>query len=210
MSSEAALQLPKLLNAADELVIRSPRLEWSDEQIFEALSNGDKPALATLFQRYGGAVLNVSRRILRDEAEAQDLRQEVFLYLFERAKLYDAQKGSAASWIIQITYHRAIDRRRFLNFRQHYKVEAWEEHRVTASASELSTDDLDGKAIFERLNGQLSPEQRQTLELHFFEGYTLREIAEQSGQTIGNVRHHYYRALERLRSSLFSKKTSLK
>jgi RNA polymerase sigma-70 factor (ECF subfamily) len=49
-------------------------------------------------------------------------------------------------------------------------------------------------------------DQQQTLELHFFEGYSLREIAEKSGQSIGNVRHHYYRALERLRSNLFSKK----
>ncbi|RXH58218.1 hypothetical protein GRAN_1528 [Granulicella sibirica] len=52
----------------------------------------------------------------------------------------------------------------------------------------------------------MTADQQQTLELHLFEGYSLREIAEKNGQTLGNVKHHYYRALERLRSHLFSQK----
>lgn len=65
---------------------------------------------------------------------------------------------------------------------------------------------IDGKAILSRLRETLSAEQRQTLELHLFEGYSLREIAEKSGQSVGNVRHHYYRALDRLRAQLFPRK----
>jgi RNA polymerase sigma-70 factor (ECF subfamily) len=107
---------------------------------------------------------------------------------------------------MQITYHRAIDRRRYLSSRQHYNVEQLEEERFDPSIAQPSTDGLDGKVILDRLRGQLTLDQQQTLELHFFEGYSLREIAEKSGQSIGNVRHHYYRALERLRSNLFSKK----
>jgi RNA polymerase sigma-70 factor, ECF subfamily len=222
VSSEAALQLPEALIEATggpetrcqpvepfvpETVDQSIEL-LSDEHLLEAVGQGDKQALGILFQRHGRAVLNVAWRILRDGPEAQDLRQEVFLYLFERAKLYDARKASASSWIIQITYHRAFDRRRFLNFRHHYKIECLDDQRVGASVAKLSTDKLDAKAILEKLGDQLSSEQRRTLELHFFEGYSFSEIAEQSGQTIGNVRHHFYRALERLRSNLFSKKRS--
>ena len=220
MSSEAALQLPKSLvetSTASELQgstvesLASRSLEHgidlrADEKLLEAVGNGSKEALGLLFRRHGRAVFNVAWRILRDESEADDLRQDVFLYIFERAKHYDSRKSTAVSWIVQVTYHRAIDRRRYLSFRQHYTLGALDEQRQGPTAAEVSTDQLDGKAILNKLRGQLTSDQQQTLELHFFEGYSFREIAEKSGQPIGNVRHHYYRALERLRSNLFPQK----
>jgi RNA polymerase sigma-70 factor, ECF subfamily len=178
----------------------------SDEHLLEAVGDGSKEALSVLFRRHARAVFNVAWRILRDESEAADLRQDVFLYLFERAKLFDPQKATALSWIIQVTYHRAIDRRRYLSFRHHYKVEELDEQRLGPVTEEVFTGQLDGKAIVNKLRAQLTPDQQQTLELHFFEGYSFREIAEKTRQPIGNVRHHYYRALERLRSNLFPKK----
>ena len=177
-----------------------------DENLLEAVGLGSKEALGVLFLRHGRVVFNVAWRILRDESEADDLRQEVFLYIFERAKHYDCRKSAAVSWIVQVTYHRAIDRRRYLSFRQHYKLEALDEQTLGSTVQEVSTNQLDGKAILEKLRGQLSAGQLRTLELHFFEGYSFREIAEQSNQEIGNVRHHYYRALERLRSNLSPQK----
>ena len=218
--SEAALQLPKPL-VEPTTAPESPRLTVgstasqriehrgdtrSDEELLEAIGNGSKEALGLLFRRHGRAVFNVAWRILRDESEADDLRQDVFLYIFERAKHYDSRKSTAVSWIVQVTYHRAIDRRRYLSFRQHYKLETLDEQQLGPTTAEVSTDQLDGKAILNKLRGQLTSDQQQTLELHFFEGYSFREIAEKSGQPIGNVRHHYYRALERLRSNLFPQK----
>jgi RNA polymerase sigma-70 factor, ECF subfamily len=78
---------------------------------------------------------------------------------------------------------------------------------MTTTAAQPSPEALDGRAIRDHLREQLTTAQQQTLELHFFEGYSFREIAERNGQTVGNVRHHYYRALERLRSHLFPKKS---
>jgi RNA polymerase sigma-70 factor (ECF subfamily) len=196
MSSEAVFQLPKGLvetSTAPELqhstvesvashAVESGIDQGTDEKLLEAVGNGSKEALGLLFRRHGRVVFNVAWRILRDESEADDLRQEVFLYVFERAKHYDCRKSTAVSWIIQVTYHRAIDRRRYLSFRQHYKLEALDEQTLGAPVKEVSTDRLDGKAILERLRGQLSPQQLQSLELHFFEGYSYREIAEQNNQ----------------------------
>ena len=220
MSTRTILELPQALIAAvvqekeTDLVVASDRQlrtlllvdDASDESLLVAVGEGSKDALGVLFRRHGRAVRQVAWRILRDESEAEDLRQEVFLYLYERSKLFDAAKSSASSWIIQIAYHRAIDRKRFLNHRQHYKTAELDEERVDASSPQPSTDHIDGKALLAKIRGELTPEQLQTLELHFFEGYSFREIAEQKGQTLGNVRHHYYRALDRLRSNLFSKK----
>ena len=183
-------------------------VDLTDEQLLSQVSSGSRDALGLLFRRHARAVFHVAYRILRDESEADDLRQEVFLYLSERSQHFDAQKGSGSSWIIQVTYHRAIDRRRYLDFRQHYSSEQFDEQRMPTTTEQPSAEAIDGKAIRDRLKDQLTQDQQETLELHFFEGYSLREIAERNGQTVGNVRHHYYRALERLRSHLFSKKRS--
>lgn len=178
----------------------------SDEILLTAVGRGSHEALSTLFLRHGSTVRGVAQRILKDESEAEDLRQDVFLYLFERAQFFDARKASALSWIIQITYHRAIDRRRYLIARQHYTVEEFGESHAGQYVCHLSSDLLDARDIWERLQNDLSPEQRKALELHTFYGYSFQEIAEQSEQVVGNIRHYYYRGLERLRSNLFSKK----
>ena len=114
-------------------------------------------------------------------------------------------KGSAASWIMQVTYHRAIDRHRYLDCRHHYKAQELDEQQLGFTTGQ-STDEIDGRTILNDLSEHLTADQRQTLELHFCEGYSFREIAEKLGQTVGNVRHHYYRAMERLRSHLFAPK----
>jgi RNA polymerase sigma-70 factor (ECF subfamily) len=184
--------------------------ERSDEDLLLQVGNGSKDALSVLFRRHATPVFSVARRILRDAAEAEDLVQELFLFVFQKAALFDPTKGSAASWIIQMAYHRAIDRRRYLGVRHHYDVQDLCEERHLDARGQSSIDELAAKQILNRLRYELSAEQRQTLELHLFEGYTFREIAERTGQTFGNVRHHYYRSLERLRSYIFEGKTGLK
>jgi RNA polymerase sigma-70 factor (ECF subfamily) len=218
MSTEAALQFAALVEAAptaeqgsvagvaiSQITQQNP-IASSDESLLKAVQGGSKDALSALFLRHGRAVSNVAWRILRDDSEADDLRQEVFIYIFEKAKLFDPQKGSASSWIMQIAYHRAIDRRRYLANRQHYDAPVFDEQVSDVGIAPLSTDVIDGKAILDTLRKTLSMDQRETLELHLFEGYSLREIAERNGQSVGNVRHHYYRALERLRAQIVSRK----
>jgi RNA polymerase sigma-70 factor, ECF subfamily len=181
----------------------------SDETLLAKVGDGSQDALALLFRRHQRAVFNVAWRILRDHSEAEDLRQEVFLLLFQKAQLFDQSKGTAASWIIQITYHRAINRRRYLTFRQHYDAEQLNEEQVGPKRQPLLIDEITARTLLKRLREQLSPERRSTLELFFFEGYSLREIAEKTNQTLGNVRHHYYRGIECLRSNVFPQKGRL-
>jgi RNA polymerase sigma-70 factor (ECF subfamily) len=177
-----------------------------DEDLINQVSNGSKEALALLFRRHAQSVFNVASRILRDEAEAEDLLQELFLFVFQKANLFDRTKSTAVSWIIQMTYHRAIDRRRYLHARRHYDVQEFVEERQQPTALQTSIDEITARSLLATLRDELAPDQLQTLELHFFEGYTFHEIAEKTGQTLGNVRHHHYRGLERLRSFVFPKK----
>lgn len=219
MSSEVALRSPRGLATAETVPDDSPQISrpfiadtpgselptLSDEELLGHVARGSTDSVGVLFRRHGRAVLQIAWRILHDESEAADLRQDVFLYIFERAKLFDPSKGTGSSWIMQVTYHRAIDRRRYLANRQHYDAPVFDEQQSPIGAEPPSTDVIDGKAILSRLRETLSTEQRETLELHLFEGYTLREIAERRGQSIGNVRHHYYRALDRLRNQIFAR-----
>lgn len=182
------------------------RCETSDEKLLKRVGSGDKEALCLLFRRHARVVFCVACRILKDESEAEDLLQELFLFLFQKASLFDEAKSTGASWIIQMAYHRAIDRRRYLGARHHYTTQEFHEQQISGSSGQLSMDGIDAAALLEKLRDELSPEQQRTLELHLFEGYSFHEIAERTGQTFGNVRNHYYRGLERLRSYVFHKK----
>jgi len=178
----------------------------ADEQLLIQSGLGSKDALTLLFRKHRHVVFNVALRILRDSSEADDLCQEVFLYIFQKAKLFDASKGTALSWIVQIAYHRAINRRHYLTFRRHYDTQELNDECTSGDHGRAVIDEIVARTLLSKVRGQLSHEQRETLELHFFEGYSLREIADKTQQALGNIRHHYYRGLERLRSCVFPEK----
>jgi len=180
--------------------------EPSDEILLTQVAGGSKEALGLLFRRHRNSVLRVGSRILTDTSEAEDLCQEVFLLLFQKANSFDPNRGSASSWIIQIAYSRALNRRQYLTNRQHYTAHEFDEERLEAEKKLALVDDVFARSLLSRLRDQLTDEQFHTLNLHFFEGYSLREIAEKTSQTIGNVRNHYYRGLERLRANVFPQK----
>lgn len=178
----------------------------SDDALLCDVRGGSREALGLLFRRHQRTISNVAFRILRDASEAEDLCQDVFIFLFRRAALFDASKGSASSWIVQIAYHRAINRRRYLALRHHYNAQELDEQQIAGERQSLSIDSIVARTLLNQLRDDLTEIQRKTLELHYFEGYSLREIAEKTGQTLGNARHHLYRGLERLRSSVIAGK----
>src|SRR5580700_10210867 len=122
MSSEAAYFPDSIATAPDALATVIQISEISDELLMGQVRDGDKEALGVLFRRHARSVRNVAYRILRNEAEADDLVQEVFLFIFRKAALFDAAGGAARSWIFQVAYHRAFDRRRHLTFRNFYSI----------------------------------------------------------------------------------------
>ena len=173
----------------------------------------DREALASLFRRYARVVRGVAYRVLRDASEADDLLQDIFLLIHRLCRTFDSSKGPVRFWILQMTYRRAISRRRYLTSRHFYARLDFDDAAEDGRNSEPNTGRYDGSV--DRLIGQealrqtfddLSENQRQTLRLYFFEGYTLNEIAAKLGQTAGNVSHHYYRALEKLRKRIFAGK----
>jgi RNA polymerase sigma-70 factor (ECF subfamily) len=178
----------------------------SDLSLLAKIGEGSREAFGELFRRHRRVVLNVACRILKDASEAEDLCQEVFLHIFQKANLFNSAKGAASSWIMQIAYSRALNRRQYLTTRQHYVAQELNEEHIETTRDPLFVDSIMARSLLTSLQEHLSEEQRQTLELHFFDGYSLREIAQKTGQGLGNIRHHFYRGLERLRSNVFPQK----
>ena len=182
--------------------------DCDDEALIARLQTGDRDALALLFRRYAHPVRNVGQRILRDKTEADDLVQEVFLYIHRKSTLFDSARGSARSWIIQVAYTQALLRRRELKSHGFYLSgiadKQSECHQPDAGGAHYdhTVEGLFGRNGWKKIVEDLTEDQRETLRLHFFEGYTFREIAEKLGQSFANVRNHHYRGLEKLRKYL--------
>ena len=189
--------------------------EESDETLMVRICRGDQAALGCLFRRYARIVRGVAYKVLRDSSEADDLLQDIFVLIQRVCGKFDRSRGTVRFWILMMTHHRAIMRRRYLTSRHFYTYLDWEKEG-DRSTSALATSPRHESALGEAVENtdalrswfeELSEKQRETLVLFFFEGYSFEEIAAKLGQTIGNARNHYYRGLERLRRKMFAEKT---
>lgn len=214
MEASFTIRLSSLgLAPEDEITVKTPVVsDRPDEELLSEVAKGGSDALTILFRRYARLVHTVAKRILRDSIEADDLVQEVFIYLSRKASDYDSSKCAARSWIVQITYHRAIDRRRYLDSR-HFYTHLDLDHaknvvsQISAGIGEIEVSGQTvGKATIRALLDTLTEDQRHTLSLHFVEGFTFIEIAAKLDQSVGNVRNHYYRGLDKLRKQMFPAK----
>ncbi len=212
MSTSDATRLPIYAEELDRKLTRRRRVvpataltELDDEALLVRLQSSDREALSILFNRYSRLMLRIARSVLQNKEEAEDLVQDVFVFLFFKGKLFDPSKGSARAWLLQITYHRAYDRRRYLTSRLFYDQAKKSPIGgvLLPMAGDSPEEFLAWQSFLRPAFQELSEDQRKTLTLHFYEGYTLREISETQGQPFGNVQHHYYRGLDRLRRYVF-------
>ena len=206
--------LPVPRNEAPSSFITTDQATYSsetpDEALLAGICGGNRDALGLLFRRYARMVRGVAYRVLRDASEADDLLQDIFLLVHRLCRTFNNSKGPARFWILQMTYRRAISRRRYLTSRHFYThmdldqvVNQLDDRRSKSGCFEDWGDGtLERKEALQNWLAELSESQRQTLHLFFFEGYTFDEIAAKLGQTVGNARNHYYRGLEKLRKRI--------
>ena len=175
----------------------------SDEVVIAHLRAGHGDALGVLFDRYHRLVLHVALKILRDVGEAEDVMQSVFMEIYKVAGQFDPARGTTKMWILRYAYHRSMNRRKQLQVRHFYAstdIATVEDSLLTEGASISASHEA--RDFIHRGLEVLSPVQKRVLHLAYFEGLTMKEIAEETGETLGNVRHHYYRGLDKLRDHL--------
>lgn len=174
-----------------------------DEPLCREVAQGNQQAFLVLFDRYWRQVYRLAYSVIRDQAEAEDLAQTLFLEVHTSMLRFDEQKGLFRTLLLRYAYTRAIDHRRRLECRRFYSSVEFDDvdpsmlAQDSALASGLSIEE--GTRLIEQAMKQLDEKQRWTVEAYFFQGLSLNEIAHQQGDSFGNVRHHLYRGLEKMR-----------
>jgi RNA polymerase sigma-70 factor (ECF subfamily) len=175
----------------------------SDNDVMAHLAAGHGDAIAILLDRYSRLVLSIASKIVHDSSEAEDVAQEVFVYLCRTAGQFDAVKGSTKMWIVRTAYRRSLNRRRYLSLRDAHLLGDNEEFLNLPSASDYSSSPrlsaYESQRLVRQILGHLDGAQRRVLEMVFFDGLSMREVAAQTGTTLESVRHRYYRGIDKLR-----------
>jgi RNA polymerase sigma-70 factor (ECF subfamily) len=177
----------------------------SDVDLIERLQRHDPQALAELYDRYGRIAYSLILRVVRDTGVAEDLVQETFMRVWNRAQGLDSQKGSVGPWLLAVARNRAIDYLRSAGGRERNALE-FEETDHPALYVDMERDILssDKARRVKTAVEKLSPHQREVIELAYFEGLSQTEMAERLGQPLGTVKTWVRAALKTLRDELGS------
>jgi RNA polymerase sigma-70 factor, ECF subfamily len=178
----------------------------TDEDLMAALSVGCNDALAVLFERHSPLVFRIARSILRDDGEAEETVQKVFLDIFRAASQFHPDRGAFKTWLLQYAYHRSIDRRQHLQSNRFYSREELDDlmpaELFNAPGHLLCLPPQEVVFLVEQVLATLASRQRRVVELTYFEGLTAEEIATKTGDSASSVRHNLYRGLAKLREVL--------
>src|SRR6185436_368256 len=178
-------------------------LSGGDPDLVQRLQRRDPQALADLYDRYGRLVYALILRIVKDAGTAEDLVQETFLRVWNRVQGFDAQKGSVGPWLLAVARNRAIDYLRSAGGRERNALE-FEETDHPALYTDMEHDIItsDTARRIKSAMASLAPNQRQVIELAYFEGLSQSEMAERMGQPLGTVKTWVRTALKILRDDL--------
>lgn len=182
--------------------------EAGDTELVRQLRAGNDDALAVIVDRYQRLVLSVALRIVKNQCEAEDVVQTVFVDIFKSVEQFDPSRGTLKTWLLQFAYSRSINRRRYLEQRQFYsRMDLDEVDPLRFSVGSVRADALSSKEaglLVREALGSLNAKQQTAIELVYFQGLTLEEAAQTTGETLPAVRHHYYRGLIKLREFIVS------
>ncbi|HEV3124451.1 MAG TPA: sigma-70 family RNA polymerase sigma factor [Candidatus Dormibacteraeota bacterium] len=175
----------------------------TDEQVVSLLAEGNPQAIDMLYERYGRLAYSLAFRVLGDGAAAEDVVQDAFLSVWRRSSTFEASRGSLRTWLCSIVHHRALDRLRGRSGRARFDLtldKATAETAVT-DTWEIVADALERDQIRTALGG-LPAEQRQTIELAYYGGYSQSEISDLMRVPLGTVKGRTRMALRKLRGAL--------
>jgi RNA polymerase sigma-70 factor (ECF subfamily) len=200
MADECAIAVPARDSPLGSSFLRLLTCRFkSDEQLMADLQAGEADRLTVLFERHGPLVFRIARRILRNDDEAEDTAQQVFLDVFRALRQFDPEKGSFKSWLLMFVYHRAFNARRHLRTTRFYDSDPIEELLPYEADRLQSPAPAETSILVEQALGLIQPRQRRAIELTYYEGLTANQISEVTGESIRVVRHNLYRGLAKLR-----------
>lgn len=172
-----------------------------EQSLMIEVSQGNTDALAQLYDLFAAKMLGLAHRVLGNRRDAEDLIHDVFYEVWNKAEHYNAKRGSVQSWLLIKTRSRALDRLRKLQTAQKYALLAAQEECTQYQEPPLDENDSEHQRAVHAINNLPLP-QRQVIELKYFSGMSLAEIAEQYSTPLGTIKSRLSNALAKLRAEL--------
>lgn len=173
-----------------------------DTRLIQRIAERDSSAYQTFYKKYSGLIFASISNVLNDHHDAEDVMQEVLVQLWNKAYLYEPHKGKPLTWLTTMARNRAIDRIRSKQRRARLNGDFEIENRsVQPEFDESAHDILENKerdGIIMRAVEKLNPDQREAIQLAFFNGLTQAEVAESLHEPLGTVKARIRRGVSRL------------
>jgi RNA polymerase sigma-70 factor (ECF subfamily) len=181
--------------------------ETSDDDLMRGLQAEDPEALSQLYDRYNGILKALILRVIHNEAEAEDLLQEVFMEIWNQAKNFSSKKGKPLGWMVTLARRRAIDglRKKKAYVRAEERLQAETEQQPGAWVQNVTEDAIhsgDARLLMGQVINSLPEAQRTTVELAFFYGMSQREIAANTNTPLGTVKTRLELGLKKIYDAL--------
>ena len=183
--------------------------QLSDIELLKAVARHDETALAAIYDRYRVILFGLLVRILKSREEAEDVLQEVFLQVWNRAAAFDDTRGRPFTWLVTLTRSRGIDRLRSLAARERVAIAGAREASEEVSDAVADAFRSEQREVVTAALEQLPEEQKQSLMLAYFDGLTQSEIAAKLGAPLGTVKTRIRSGLRKLRDLLGNQSASL-
>jgi RNA polymerase sigma-70 factor, ECF subfamily len=183
---------------------REAARESSWERYVERSAGGDQSAMAALYDESSRLVHSVAMRVLGDQADADEVTLDVYTQVWKTAATYEASRGSVTAWLVMLARSRALDRARSRGSRSKHETplpESYEFHDYAATPEKATEFNLRRTRIASALNS-LPHEQRELVQLAFFDGMSHSELAEKLGQPLGTVKTRIRSGILKLREQL--------
>ena len=186
----------------------------SDLELMLGIQKEDPESLSQLYDRYSGIIKALILRVVHNDAEADDLLQEIFMEIWNQAKNFSAQKGKPLGWMVTLARRRAIDglRKKQAYARAEERLQNETEQQPDAwvlNTTEAEINLGDRRVIIRQVIDSLPPPQQEAVELAFFRGMSQREIAAKTNTPLGTVKTRLELGLKKIYDGLKELKDEL-
>jgi RNA polymerase sigma-70 factor (ECF subfamily) len=172
-----------------------------DAMLIARVRDGDRNALTGLYERYSSVMLGLGVRILGARAEAEDVLHDVLVEAWKKAATYDETRGTVRSWLLLRMRSRCLDRKKSPRLARGQELDEATERKLEAPAAKEPKLGTERRILREALDG-LTEDQRRPLELVYFEGRSIAEVAEALSLPVGTVKSRMNGARKALRGAL--------
>ena len=168
-------------------------------QITTLFKKQDAKAINLIFENYGRALYGVIFKVVNNNEDCEEVLQDVLVKIWEKSALYDSDKGRLYTWMLNISRNAAIDKVRSKHYKQNAKTNSQEDYvNIDKSSIGIRPDDIGIKD----LTKILEKDQRDIINLAYFQGYTQKEISEELNMPLGTVKTKVRYALSSLKDYL--------